>query len=276
MPVSRLLVEGQNLDAVVLAAIFAGNPVVVGGSPKGSLALRARDLRRDTGQQVCYVRDRDFDFLPPSDLTQPTVDTLDGGAPLGWRWCRHEIENYLIEPDLIQAALGWDKASHEAELVAGARRIKHYQAARWVVGQARRVLPPARDFPTSPAECAGHEFQLPADLAPAGTASWVQTQAATFLTSVQTVLDPIQLTTELTNHSARLTDSFLGNVTNVLIWCSGKDLLAAMQGWLQTTHGLHPSQLRNLVRDWITTNPDQALALLPEWERFRDLVRALP
>ena len=147
MPVSHLLVEGT-LDMEVFAPLFAGNPIV-GPRPtsKGSLAPRARDLRRDSGWTACYIRDRDFDFLPPVDLSQPTTDTTDGGTPLGWRWCRHEIENYLIDPGVIHAALGWNRAAFEARLVDAARSIKHYQAARWVIGLARHVLPPAPGVP---------------------------------------------------------------------------------------------------------------------------------
>jgi hypothetical protein len=275
MPLSRLLVEGH-LDAEVLLPLFAGNPVVTGGSPKGSLPPRTRDLRRDTGQLVCYVRDRDFDFLPPADLSQPTVDTTATGAALGWRWCRHEIEDYLIDPGVVHAAFGWDRAAFEAQLVTAARTIRHYQAARWTVGQSRQVLPPAREFPSKPAECAGHDFRLPADMTQVGTTTWVQTQAANFLASVQTALTPAALNTALTAHSTRLTDAFLSNVTNVLLWCSGKDLLTGLLPWLQIAHSLHPSQMRTRIRDWIMLNPDQTLVLLPEWDAFRNLLRAYP
>ena len=44
---------------------------------------------------------------PPSDLSKPTVDAEDGNTPIGWRWCRHELENYLIEPLLVSEATGW-------------------------------------------------------------------------------------------------------------------------------------------------------------------------
>ena len=278
MPVSLLLVEGK-LEIEVLASLFAGNPTVdPRPTSKGSLAPRVRDLRGDPnkGQIACYVRDRDFDFLPPADLSQPTIDKTDVGETLGWRWCRHELGNYLIDSGIIHATFGWDRATFEIELVNAARRIKHYQASRWTLRQVRQILPPAKEFPNQPAECAAHEFRLPADLTEAGTATWVQTQAATFLANLQTALDPTTLATALAGHSARLTDAFLGDVTNVLVWCSGKDLLTSLMPWLQTTHKLHPSQLRTRVRDWILASPDVALVLLPEWGTFRTLLRAYP
>jgi hypothetical protein len=276
MPVSRLLMEGK-LDLEVFAPLLAANPIVDSRpTSKGSLAPRARDLRRDTGQTACYVRDRDFDHLPPADLSQPEIDTTDGVDVLGWRWCRHQIENYLIDPGVINAAFGWDRATYEAELVNAARQIKHYEAARFTIGQARKVLPPAREFPTSPPECIGHDFRIPSDLSEASTTNWVHTQAATFLSSVQIALDPAALNTALTTHSDGFTEAFLGDVTSVLVWFSGKDLLTAMLPWLQATHRLHPSQIRNRVRDWIAANCDQTLVLLPEWDSFRNLLRAYP
>ena len=80
----------------------------------------------------------------------------------------------------------------------------------------------------------------------------------------------------MANHSARLTDAFLGDVANVLLWCSGKDLLAGLIPWLQATHRMHPSQLCTRIQDWIEMNPDQTLVLLPEWDSFRNLLRTYP
>src|SRR5258707_757576 len=210
MPVAHLLVEGRDVDAVIFAAICAGNPVVAGGCSKGSLAPRARDRRNETGTAVCYVRDRDFDFMAPADLTQPTVDaTIPGGAVLGWRWCRHEIENYLIDPGIVEAALGWNRAAFEAEIVNAAQVICHYQAARWAVGQSRQVLPPARDFSTKPPECDGHEFRLPADITQGWTAGWALVHAAAFVGSVQGVIGAPAMTARLVNHASQLTPAFL-------------------------------------------------------------------
>jgi hypothetical protein len=274
MPVSRLLVEGK-LDIEIFGSLFGGIPTVdPDPTSKGSLAPRVRDYRRRR-QTACYLRDRDFDFLPSTDLSQPTIDQTTAGAVLGWRSCRHEIENYLIDPAIVNAALGWDRATYEAELVNAAKSIRHYQAARWTVGQARQTLPPNHEFPTKPAECK-KDFWIPSDLTETGTSSWVYTQARDFLDNVNKALDPTALHSQLAYHSAILTDAFLADVGNLLVWCSGKDLLGALEPWLQTNHKLHPSVLRNRVRDWITVNPDDACVLLPEWEALRNLIRSYP
>jgi hypothetical protein len=94
MPVSRLLVEGK-LDIEILAALFGGRPPVDIGGSKQSLAPRVRNERQGGNANVYYLRDRDFDYDPADDLSQPVVDRTHAGIVLGWRWCRHEMENYL-------------------------------------------------------------------------------------------------------------------------------------------------------------------------------------
>lgn len=105
-------------------------------------------------------------------------------------------------------------------------------------------------------------------------ATWVQSQASGFLADVGAVLDPTAIQTELSQHTSRFSDEFLGNIASVLIWHSGKDLLAALQPWLQATYRLHPSQLRLRIRDWMVANVDQTLRLLPEWNGFLEMLRS--
>jgi len=139
MPVTRLLVEGE-LDAQLLAPLFAGNPVVEPiKSSKNALAPRTRTERQKMGPCVSYLRDRDFDYKPPTQLNQPTVDKIDNDSVLGWRWRRHSIENYMLEPGIVCAALGVENEPYCEALCESGNRIKYYQAARWAIGIARRV-----------------------------------------------------------------------------------------------------------------------------------------
>src|SRR5258708_6318678 len=146
MPVSTLLVEGT-LDVAVLTAVLSGaGVVIVPGGSKYGLPPQARNRRQAVPEQVSsYLRDRDFHSDPPTDASEPIVDRLHDGHVLGWRWCRHEIENYLIDPELVAVASGWDKDQYRAQLVSAACRIRHYQIARWVIGNVRRNLPPQYD-----------------------------------------------------------------------------------------------------------------------------------
>lgn len=274
MPVNTLLVEGK-LDEELLGALLSGRPVVRGGSPKNSLAPRARDLRRDTASAVCYVRDRDFDAEPPVDRTQPAVDRANpDGSALGWHWCRHEIENYLLEPALVAASLGWDQPTWETEIVKAGQTIHDYQVARWTLGAIRRELPPEKEFYIRPQEFVGHDFRLPADLSAADTTRWAREQAELFRVRIINLLEPTQVEARLSARASQLSTGLLGDVNEVLVWCGGKDLLAALLPWMQTTYKLHPSEFRIQVRDWVIDNPDLALTHLPEWGKLRDLLRA--
>ncbi len=154
MPVSTLLVEGE-LDAQVLNPVFGGSPMIERGGSKGSLLPKTRDKRGKT-PDTCYLRDRDFDYDPPTDLTRPSVDAEDkrpqntGPRVLGFRWCRHSIENYLLEPAIVHAATGWSEEDFTRALLDAAKHIEHYTVARWAVGIARRSLPPFRELSTRP------------------------------------------------------------------------------------------------------------------------------
>jgi hypothetical protein len=269
MPVSMLIVEGK-LDELLLTPILCGSPPVLLGGSKNALAPKAREERRAKRTHVCYLRDRDFDFDPPADTTQPTVDRMQDGNPLGWRWCRHEIENYLLEPDLVTVATGWDKTSYVDRLLEAARRIRFYQIGRWVVGTARRSLPPNYELQTRPDSS---EFQLPDDLAVGAIQTWVREHTTAFFERVRQTLDSAAIESELATRTALLTEPFLDSASTVLLWCSGKDLLAALNPWLQT-QGTTAGNLRASLRDWARAHPEDVLIHLPEWNRLVQILRA--
>jgi hypothetical protein len=62
------------------------------------------------------------------------------------------------------------------------------------------------------------------------------------------------------------------SAANVLRWCSGKDLLAALEPWLQTQNLPDAGSFRAMMRDWIRGHPEEATRCLPEWDRLRQLV----
>ncbi len=169
MPIAKLFVEG-NLESEVLNPILQGSPVLQRGGSKNSLRPRALAERRENRVAAGYLRDRDFDSDPPSDVTKPAVDSDEGGVPFGWRWCRHEIENYLIDPAIVSEALGWAAEEVEEALRQAARRIRNYEAARWTVGIVRRALPPHYELRTRPEGL--NEIGLPPALDAATVNAW--------------------------------------------------------------------------------------------------------
>ena len=274
MPVDVLLVEGK-LDAQMLGAVLQGAALVVPAGSKHELPHQARHRRAMGGEVACYLRDRDFDHEPPTDAVGPEVDrrTEDGSA-LGWRWCRHEIENYLIDPALAAPATGLTRDAYASELTAAARRIRHYEAARWVVGTVRRTLPPAYELRTRGREADGREFYLPDELSEHATSRWAREHISTHAERIADALAPATVEGELARRGTQLSDTVLASIDQALLWCSGKDLLAAMVPWLRDNGLGAPGGFLAAIRDWVIEHPGDAVAALPECQELLRILTA--
>ncbi len=211
--------------------------------------------------QACYLRDRDFDFDPPADLSSPTVDRLveTRGNVLGWRWCRHELESYLLEPRLVAQATGWDEAAYSAELMKAAQHIHMYTAARWAVGIARRSMPPTAELPTRPYDLQ-NEIKLPADCGEATCFAWARNHVEAFRQKVEPSLASTTITASLAERARRL--AALTSIEDVLVWHSGKDLLAPLSP--QLPGGRNTTPWRSGDGYVIGSGPIQQ----PQWRSF--------
>lgn len=277
MPVDVLLVEGE-LDAQLLGAVFAGRPVVEAAkASKNALAPRVRTERRK-GKPAYYLRDRDFDYDPPEGASSPTVDTVDrehDDAILGWRWCRHEIENYMLEPAVVARALHVAQEEFTEALVRSGMRIRHYEAARWSVGRARRRLPPLYRLETRPKGAANREFYLPDDPTEGRMRDWAVQHVSEFREGISPHLRSERVAANFETLRDVLSDKALSSVQHILLWFSGKDLLATLSEWLKARGFDGPGEARSVIRDWMIEHPDDTLAALEEWRGFRDCLREI-
>jgi hypothetical protein len=264
-------VEGA-LEVQVLRPILLGNPVPQLGGSKNSLKPRARTERVDNKVAAGYLRDRDFDFYPPADLSKPTVDGEDRGVAFGWRWCRHETENYLIDPGVVSKAMDWPSLEYEEALRQAAGKIRSYEVARWTIGVVRRELPPNYELRTRPDGL--NEIELPPALDSATVNAWASNSIADHRAPMATATDPTAVQASLDAFAARFNDVFVADVETVLVWFSGKDLLAGLTDWLVAKGVPNPGEFRASLRDWIIAYPDRALQLLPEWNGMLEVVRA--
>lgn len=271
MPIAKLFIEG-NLESTVLVPILQGNPVVLQGGSKNALRPRALTERRENDVAAGYLRDRDFDYDPPLDLSRPTVDYEKGGIPIGWRWCRHEIENYLIDPVVVTEAMGGSIPDVEGALRQAARMIRSYEAARWAIGIVRRALPPNYELRTRPDGL--NEIELPAALDHAAVNGWAFNNIENHRRQIMDMTDPTAVQASIDDLAARFDDAFVTDVAMVLLWFSGKDILAAMSEWILNRGFPNPGAFRAALRDWIIANPSRILELLPEWNRMTEVVRA--
>jgi hypothetical protein len=278
MPIAKLFLEGS-FDLQVLNPILQNAPALqqstlalsVGGS-KYALKQRARIEREENKNVAGYLRDRDFDFDPPDDLSKPTVDSEHSGFPLGWRWCRHEIENYLIDPAVVSEAMEWPIVDIEEAILQAARKIRSYEAARWTVGIVRRALPPHYELKTRPDRL--NDFDLPSALDSAAVSAWASNSIENHRKLIVAATDPPVVQKSFDAFVARFDDAFVADVANVLLWFSGKDILAGMADWLISKTGVNPGAFRASLRDWIIANPVRTLELLPEWNNLTEVLRA--
>jgi hypothetical protein len=271
MPVDLLYVEG-NLEVEVLYPILLGAPTVKKGGSKGSLRPRATTERNENRVRAGYLRDRDFDYDPPADLTTATIDHTVAGQTVGWRWCRHETENYLIEPRVVTQATGLSQADYETALKAAAASIHDYEAARWTVGRVRRSLPPLHDLTTRPAGL--NELDLPPHLDEASVRAWAESSITSFRAPLIAASDPAAVGASFQQFQNLFDPAFLAQVNQILVYFSGKDLLAGLKTWLDVNGFHHPSEFRMTLRDWAIVHPAEMMAIHPEWNALPGVLRA--
>ncbi|MCA9048615.1 MAG: hypothetical protein KDA89_07790 [Planctomycetaceae bacterium] len=272
MPVTRLFVEGH-LDAEILTKILNGDPVVERRGPKSALDAQTKSYREYDRLNVGYLRDRDFDFEPPEEHDVPVRDSKEGD--FGWRWSRHEMENYLLEPSVLLSVFPHTAIDYWAEhLTQVAERILFYQAARWTIGQTRIAYPAWYHLETRPQL---NELRLPADLSEFACRLWCEASVNTFAERVARSMNPEDSGRKFDHYFNRLS-GLSDDAAEVLRWFSGKDLLA---GFPDSVLGIcrveNAGSLRATVRDWICSNPEAAIGCLPEFrvlsERLRSAVQ---
>jgi len=271
MPIAKLFIEG-NLESEILNPILQGTPVIQRGGSKNSLRPRARAERNENKINAGYLRDRDFDYDPPEDISKPTLDCEDAGTPFGWRWCRHEIENYLVEPLVVNEAMSWPIDEIEQAIREVAREIRIYEAARWSVGTVRRALPPHYEMKTRPDYL--NEIALPEAMDREAVSEWASTTIEEHRERIDKATDADDFRRSFEAFVSHFNDAFIEDVSNVLLWFSGKDILAGMADWLITKTFPNPGSFRASLRDWIIENPERATELLPEWNNLIVILRA--
>lgn len=168
--------------------------------------------------------------------------------------------------------MAWPLADVEEAVRQAAMKIRSYEAARWTVGTARRALPPNYELRTRPQGL--NDIDLPEALDSAAVNAWASNSVESHRGRIVAATDHVVVEASLAAFAARFHDAFVADLSNVLLWFSGKDILAGMADWLITKAIAHPAAFRASLRDWIIGNPSRALELLPEWRGMTEVLRA--
>lgn len=144
MPVAKLLCEGVrgSLDVRLLGLLITGPAIEPDGS-KWGMEHRINGMRRGPGAgQVMGLLDGDFTQAAPTVRPLPW---LKQGVMLGWRWARKEVENYLLDPVVVEQVMrlmppkhAFVPALYRARLEQARDRLALYQAARIALSLSRR------------------------------------------------------------------------------------------------------------------------------------------
>ena len=157
----------------------------------------------------------------------------------------------------------------ESALSLAAAKICHYQIARWTIGAVRSNLPPNYDLNTKPDGI--DEMRLPADLTEAVSLQWCKDAISAFRDKIYPHLDVNAIDAEIERRRSAFQVESLKSYEYILLWCSGKDLFAAVDLTATGNDRIRsPKDLCNRLRDWIRNNPEQFIAFYPELQELRN------
>ena len=267
MPINRLLVEGSPEDRILLQ-VFAGSPVVQATGTKGDLPHIVRRELRLGKIGIAYLRDRDFDFEPdPTPTDKPQIDQKTDELVHGYRWERTEIENYLLEPATVAAAINTTEREFVAALQQAAESLLAYTAGRWTLGQLRKRTRRVMKMNTRPDELLGRAFPLPKSLAENDVRAWIIETVDSIRRDVNVKFDTDLVHEQFIDYKSKLqTKTGLA----ILYWYSGKDLFGVLEPYFLSKGFNNPSDARERIVSWIEnpTNRSAMLRAFPEWQNL--------
>lgn len=270
MRVGVLLVEGKR-DARIMNALCGDRPAVdersSGGRP--SLAQRVLHRRAMLGTGVFALRDRDFDFEPPSDAYGVWKIWVAGDeVTVGFYWRGHEIENYLLSPPLLGAALEsddwWDTPAYEDESrrIAHARRY-HFAMRRTLAKiRAGRELPHAALLSDRP-EVSGWPERPPTKR---DCIDAIDTQLCEFVDHARRACDVANAKVAFEQAAAAVDDAAWFESDAFRRDLPGKDLAQALRAWVASRRGGREYDLCDAAERHLLREPSEALQLVPDFQ----------
>jgi hypothetical protein len=226
-------------------------------------------------EAIAGLRDRDFDDEDTSITNAPREWHVEGGALwLGWYWERNSIENYLIDPVVVERALGAKAppaSDYRSALQTSAESLADYTAARLALSRSRLRFSPLEN---SWGQERGHDrHRLPDKRAE------VDCRAAIHeIVSRHQAGQIIHAPEVVTRFESALPSCRPGGIRfqNFHVHFSGKDLLYGMEAALAQLGFASLGEFRERILKGIEGSTDNVWTWLPEWSRLRELVRLHP
>jgi len=143
-------------------------------------------------------------------------------------------------------------------------------AARWAIGKAKLCLSPKQELYSRPIDILDKPMAIPQDCSCDVIETWLINTIYAFYQQISATLKK-EAVTQGYQHYVNLFDKyFCQEITNILVWFSGKDLLAALEPWCiktgyQNVAAFRETLTNNLI-EWLRRNPEEVWAILPEWK----------
>ena len=273
MPVSRLLCEGTDgsPDIKVLTKLLGGRCEVRGLGGKYGMGTRIVARREAIGSnEVFGILDRDFVKQWEGPFDRPVEWTnSDRTILFGWRWERKEIENYLVDPSVVDHALSQSdhkisSKEYQGMLETARDQLSIYQAARAALATSRVRF---SDLPSSFGRKRGEaRHPFPDQLDEAACRNDLRQVVLSHRQAH--VIDPGEVETAF---SALLAEFQVGGSRHqwYLHAFAGKDLLWGMDGNLRSVGFASAWSFRDKVLDGIEMSPNEIADWLPEWKALQ-------
>lgn len=266
MTVHVLFCEGHQgkYDVRLLQVLLVGTgctPIPAGLRVNLSTGvLITRSIRRTGGQGIFALRDRDFDadHSVPLEQLRPWA-TQDQGVSidLGWMWERKEIENYLLDPIVVERALPAGRINiraYKRALEQAADCLGFYTAARTALALSRRPEGLKNSF--SPYQTAGQCSQK------------IHEILEQYHAHISSEVEVMEKFTSLQP------ECLMGGVRRSYFttFFSGKDLLAELNPFLQRAGFDNQDQFVEEILEGIKNATEDIWGWLPEWTNLREQI----
>ncbi len=269
MPVNILYCEGvpggPDISLLQMVLVNTCNVYPAGGKENFGPGIQMA-RRAVPALNICGLRDRDFDGEKPVPDGNPipwNITEDHNLVSLGWKWERREIENYLIDPQVVQRAFGHsfspfpapDPVAYTQELNRAADQVAIYTAARTALSLSRT---PARLI----------NFFHPHD-----TESECRAALHRILSDYHTDLP--QETRVLEKFDAILPECQAGGNRrqHFLTFFAGKDLLMGMNNFFSRTGFKNWNAFLKAVLLGMSRASDPVWEWLPEWQNLRQQIQ---